>query len=73
MEFHQLRYFVAAAELSSMSAAARAEHITQPALSRQIAQLETNLGVQLFTRENQRIQLTEAGRFFLPPFVVAVG
>lgn len=66
MEFHQLRYFVAAAELSSMSAAARAEHITQPALSRQIAQLETNLGVQLFLRAKQRIQLTEAGRFLLP-------
>lgn len=66
MEFHQLRYFVAAAELGSITAAAKREHITQPALSRQVALLETQLGVQLFTREKQRIQLTEAGRFFLP-------
>lgn len=66
MEFHQLRYFVAAAELGSITAAAKREHVTQPALSRQVARLETWLGVPLFTREKQRIQLTEAGRFFLP-------
>lgn len=66
MEFHQLRYFVAAAELGSMSAAARREHVSQPALSRQVALLETQLGVPLFTRSKQRIQLTDAGRFFLP-------
>ena len=66
MEFHQLRYFVAAAELGSITAAAKREHVTQPALSRQVALLETQLGVQLFSREKQRIQLTEAGRFFLP-------
>jgi DNA-binding transcriptional LysR family regulator len=40
--------------------------VTQPALSRQIAALEAELGVQLFDRVKQRIQLTEAGRFFLP-------
>jgi DNA-binding transcriptional LysR family regulator len=66
MEFHQLRYFVAAAEEGSISAAARREHVTQPALSRQVALLETRLGVDLFERKKQRIHLTEAGRWFLP-------
>ena len=66
MEFHQLRYFVAAAETGSVTAAAAREHVTQPALSRQIAVLETRLGVDLFERRKQRIHLTEAGRWFLP-------
>lgn len=66
MEFHQLRYFVAAAEAASISQAARREHVTQPAMSRQIALLETRLGVALFERRKQRIHLTEAGRWFLP-------
>ena len=66
MEFHQLRYFVAAAETGSVTAAAARAHVTQPALSRQIAKLETRLGVDLFERRKQRIHLTEAGRWFLP-------
>ncbi len=66
MEFHQLRYFIAAAEDLSISAAAKRLHVTQPALSRQIAVLETELGVALFDRIRKRIYLTEAGRFFLP-------
>lgn len=66
MEFHQLRYFIAAAEDLSISAAAKRLHVTQPALSRQIAALEAGLGVALFDRIRKRIHLTEAGRFFLP-------
>ncbi len=66
MEFHQLRYFIAAAENLSISAAAKRLHVTQPALSRQIAALEAELGVALFDRIRKRIHLTEAGRFFLP-------
>lgn len=66
MEFHQLRYFVAAAELGSMSQAAVREHVSQPALSRQVALLERQLGVQLFERTKQRIHLTGAGRSLLP-------
>jgi len=66
LQFHQLRYFVAAAELVSFTAAAKREHVTQPALSRQIALLETQLGVKLFERTRQRVVLTEAGRWFLP-------
>jgi DNA-binding transcriptional LysR family regulator len=66
MEFHQLRYFTAAAEAMSMSRAAETLHVTQPALSRQIAALESELGVALFDRVKKRIVLTDAGRFFLP-------
>jgi DNA-binding transcriptional LysR family regulator len=66
MEFHQLRYFTAAAEDASISRAAERLHVTQPALSRQIAALEAELGVALFDRVKKRIVLTDAGRFFLP-------
>ena len=65
MEFHQLRYFVAAAEEQSMTRAAERMHVSQPALSRQIALLEDEVGVLLFDRVRKRIHLTEAGRFFL--------
>lgn len=65
MEFHQLRYFVAAAETMSMSRAAERVHVSQPALSRQVARLEDEIGVALFKRVRKRIQLTEAGAFFL--------
>src|SRR5436190_3042442 len=66
MEFHQLRYFIAAAEDLSISRAAARLHVSQPALSRQIAILEDELGLALFDRIRKRIHLTEAGRFFLP-------
>lgn len=66
MEFHQLRYFAAAAEDMSISRAAARLHVTQPAMSRQIAALEAELGVALFDRVRQRIVLSDAGRFFLP-------
>jgi DNA-binding transcriptional LysR family regulator len=65
MEFHQLRYFIAAAEDSSMTRAAARLHVSQPALSRQIALLEKELGVALFDRIKKRIHLTDAGRHFL--------
>ncbi len=66
MEFHQLRYFVAAAEELNMTRAAERVHVSQPALSRQISALEEEIGVALFHRVKKRITLTEAGQFFLP-------
>ncbi len=66
MEFHQLRYFVAAAEDQSFTRAAGRVHVSQPALSKQVALLEDELGVKLFERVRQRVRLTEAGRYFLP-------
>ncbi|MDP4626214.1 MAG: LysR substrate-binding domain-containing protein [Akkermansiaceae bacterium] len=65
MEFHQLRYFVAAAEELSISKAAERVHVSQPAMSRQIRLLEEEMELQLFDRIKQRIHLTEAGKFFL--------
>lgn len=65
MEFHQLRYFVAAAEELSISKAAGRVHVSQPAMSRQIKLLEEEIGLRLFDRIRQRIHLTDAGKFFL--------
>ena len=48
MKIRQLEYFCAVAEEKSISAAARELHVAQPPISRQIAQLEEELGVQLF-------------------------
>ena len=61
MELKQLRYFVAVAELGSFSAAAVRLNIAQSALSRQIANLEIDLGVLLFHRAGKRVRLAPAG------------
>lgn len=66
MEIHQLRYFVAIAEVGSFCGAAKRCHVTQPSLSQQIKKLETELGYQLFDRLGRSIALTEAGRALLP-------
>lgn len=62
MTLQQLRYFSAAAEHGSFTAAARALYIAQPSLSEQIRHLEAELGVTLFARAGRGIVLTEAGR-----------
>lgn len=66
VELRTLRYFVAVAESGSLSAAADVVHVTQPALSRQIRQFEHELGVALFRRTTRALELTAAGREFLP-------
>ena len=66
MELRTIGYFVAVADAGSVSAATRTTHITQPSLSRQLRQLERELGLDLFTRQDGRLTLTPAGRQFLP-------
>jgi LysR family cyn operon transcriptional activator len=65
MELRHLRYFVSVADTASVSKAALRIHISQPALSRQIRDLETELGVRLFDRVGRRIRLTPAGEELL--------
>lgn len=62
-DLRQLRSFLAIADQLSFRKAAELLHIAQPALSRQIQQLEDALECQLFDRQKRRIQLTDAGRF----------
>jgi LysR family transcriptional regulator, hca operon transcriptional activator len=66
MELRHLRYFVAVAEEGSLTVAAeRTRHTTQPSLSRQIRDLEGEVGAQLMIRSARGIELTAAGRVFL--------
>lgn len=63
MELRVLRYFLAVAREENISRAARALHIAQPSLSRQLKELEEELGKTLFLRGRRRITLTEEGLF----------
>ncbi len=65
MDTRRLRYFLVAAEEENLRRAAERLHIVQPALSKHIAQLEAELGCQLFARAKQRITLTAAGHLFV--------
>jgi DNA-binding transcriptional LysR family regulator len=66
MELDQLRSFVAVAEARSFTRAASLVHLSQPAISRQIARLETELGARLFERYGRRVEVTSDGRLLLP-------
>jgi DNA-binding transcriptional LysR family regulator len=66
MTLQQLRYFLAAAEHGSFTAAARSLYVAQPSLSEQVRLLEGELGVDLFARVGRGIVPTEAGRAFRP-------
>jgi DNA-binding transcriptional LysR family regulator len=66
MELRHLRYFLAVAEAGSLTVAAvRKLHTSQPSLSRQIRDLEDEVGARLLTRRARGIELTPAGRAFL--------
>ena len=62
MELRHLRYFVAVAEARSFVGAAERLHVAQPALSRQIKDLERVVGTELFVRDSRGVDLTPAGR-----------
>jgi DNA-binding transcriptional LysR family regulator len=61
----QLRYFVTVSEEGQITRAAKRLHLAQPALSQAIAQLESELGVELLTRHPRGVALTDAGKAFL--------
>lgn len=65
MELRHLRYFSAAAEEENVSRAALKLHISQPGISRQIRDLEDEVGFQLFERRAKSLKLTPAGKIFL--------
>ena len=65
MELRHLRYFVCVAEAENVSRAALKLHISQPAVSRQIRDLEDEIGLPLLKRSGKSVSLTEAGRLFL--------
>jgi LysR family nitrogen assimilation transcriptional regulator len=64
MELRQLKYFLAIVENKSLSRAAEHLHVAQSALSKQVAELESELGVQLLLRSRSGVATTEAGKVF---------
>lgn len=66
MELRHLRYFVAAAQEEHFGRAAERLHVTRPAVSKIISDLESELETALFERIGHRVKLTEAGQIFLP-------
>lgn len=66
MDTGQLKLFLDLARIKNFTRAARDNFLTQPAVSRRIQQLESELGVRLFERSRRRVLLSENGRIFLP-------
>ena len=66
MELRQLEYVTAIADAGSFTRGAERCRVAQPALSRQVAHLESELGIRLFHRNSREVRLTAAGRVFLP-------
>ena len=65
MELRQIQYFIEVAKREHVTDAAHALHVAQSAVSRQIFNLEAELGVELFIREGRNVKLTPIGRMFL--------
>lgn len=72
MEIRQLKYFMEVAEREHVSEAAAHLHVAQSAISRQIANLEKELGVELFEREGRNVKLSPIGKTFLHHTKVAM-
>jgi len=66
MEYNELKTFITVAKLNSFSVAAEKLFLSQPAISKRIASLETKLGTKLFDRIGHQLALTEAGEALLP-------
>ena len=66
MELRQLRYFVAVADTLNFSRASESLYVSQSALSKQVAELEQELGVRLLERDKRSVRLTQAGELLLP-------
>ena len=66
MDIQRLRIFIAVAQTGSLSRAGEKVHLSQPAVSLQIKQLQTELGMTLFQREAQGMRLSEDGAALLP-------
>jgi len=62
MQFHQVRYFLAACDTMNFTRASEVCHVSQPALTVAIRKLEEELGGELFVRDNRQLRLTELGR-----------
>lgn len=73
LELRQLRYFVEVAEREHISEAAEHLHVAQSAISRQIANLEEELGTPLFERIGRNVKLTPIGKIFLEHTIAALG
>src|SRR4029450_3460481 len=71
--FGQVRGFVTVASTGSFTQAAEALHLSQPALTTRIRQLEEALDIRLFDRNTRSVALTDAGRMLLPIFLRLVG
>ena len=65
MELRHLRYFAAVGDALSFTKAAEALHLAQPSLTRQIQDLEAEIGVRLLDRNKRQVSLTQEGRSFL--------
>jgi DNA-binding transcriptional LysR family regulator len=73
VDVRHLRAFLMVADVGNITRAAERLHLSQPALSRSLAQLEHQLGVSLVTRSTHHLELTEAGRRFVRAFDDALG
>lgn len=64
MDFDQLKYFISVVQAKNFTAASKHHHISQPAISRRIADLESELGCRLLMRDSHNVSLTDAGKEF---------
>nr|WP_236943499.1 LysR family transcriptional regulator [Lactobacillus amylolyticus] len=62
--FNQIQYFIAVVKNKNFTKAAEECHISQPAISQQIKELEANLGVELLHRKGRSFTVTKAGQYF---------